>query len=109
MQFRIEPVPIPLTTTPTGTVRVTGTRVPLETLVRAFHRGETPEEIVQAFSSLTLPEVYAVLAYYLANRVEVDRYVDERAAIATAVRERHEQQFDASGIRARLLARRSRH
>jgi len=55
MSLTVEPQPIPLTTTPDGAVRVSGTRVPLETVVRAFHQGATPEEIVQDFSTLTLP------------------------------------------------------
>jgi uncharacterized protein (DUF433 family) len=108
MTLTVEPQIVPLTNTPEGVVRVSGTRVPLETVVRAFHEGATAEEIVQDFSSLTLPHVYAVLAYYLANQAEVDAYMAERAAINAAVREAHEQQFNPVGIRARLLARRSR-
>jgi uncharacterized protein (DUF433 family) len=105
MSLTVEPQPIPLTTSPEGVVRVSGTRVPLETVVRAFHMGATPEEIVQDFSTVTLPQVYAVLAYYLAHRPEVDAYVAERAAISAAARAAHETRFDPTGIRARLLAR----
>jgi hypothetical protein len=39
--------PPPLTRGPDGVVRVTGTRVPLETLVTAFDAGATAEEIAQ--------------------------------------------------------------
>ncbi|HSH80758.1 MAG TPA: DUF433 domain-containing protein [Herpetosiphonaceae bacterium] len=49
MALTVEPQPIPLTTSPDGVVRITGTRVPLETVVRAFLQGATPEEIAQDF------------------------------------------------------------
>lgn len=105
----VEPQPVPLTTTAEGSLYVTGTRVPLETIVRAFHQGATAEEIVQDFSSLTLSQVYAVLAFYLRHREAVDNYVAERAAISDTVRAAHQSRFDQIGIRARLLARQTGH
>jgi len=105
----VEPQPVPLTTTADGGIRVTGTRVPLETVVRAFHQGATAEEIVQDFSTLTLAQVYAVLAYYLWHREAVDAYVAERAAISDSVRMTHQSRFDQTGLRARLLARQPNH
>lgn len=106
MSLTVEPQPIPLTTTPEGVVRVSGTRVPLETVVRAFHLGATPEEIVQDYSTVTLPQVYAVLAYYLAHRPEVDAYIAERTTTSASARAANETLFDPIGIRARLLLRR---
>ena len=82
MTLTVEPQPIPLTTSSDGVVRVAKSRVPLETVVRAFHQGATPEEIVQDFPSVTLAQVYAVLAYYLAHRDDVDAYVAARAAVS---------------------------
>lgn len=105
MSLIVEPQPIPLTTSPEGVVRITGTRVPLETVVRAFHQGVTPEEIVQDFPSVSLAQIYAVLAYYLAHRADVDAYVAERVAFSEQARLAHEARFDPTGIRARLLAR----
>jgi len=52
MRLTVEPQPVPLITTPAGVVRITGTRVPLETVVRAFYQGATPEE---TRSSRTFP------------------------------------------------------
>ncbi len=104
MVLTVEPQPIPLTTSPDGVVRVTGTRVPLETVVRAFHQGATPEDIAQDFPTVTLGQVYAVLAFYLAHRDEVDAYVAERAAASDAARAAHETRLNPEGLRARLLA-----
>ena len=105
MTLTVEPQPIPLTTSPEGVIHVTGTRVPLETVVRAFHQGATSEEIAQDFPTVTLAQVYAVLAFYLSHRQEVDAYVAERAAFSDAARAAHEARFNPVGLRARLLAR----
>jgi uncharacterized protein (DUF433 family) len=105
MSLTVDLQPVPLTATPEGVVHISGTRVPLETVVRAFRQGATPEAIVQDYPTVTLAQVYAVLAYYLAQRDAVDAYVAERAAISEQARLAHEARFDSTGIRARLLAR----
>lgn len=108
MTLHVEQQPVPLIVTAEGVALIEGTRVPLETVVRAFHLGATPEEIVQDYPSLTLAQVYAVLAYYLWHRETVDAYVATRTAASDAVQVAHEAQFDPTGIRARLLARKTR-
>jgi uncharacterized protein (DUF433 family) len=105
MTLSVEQQPIPLVVTAEGVVRIEGTRVPLETVVRAFHQGATAEEITQDYPTLTLAQVYAVLAYYLWHCEAVDTYIAERALVSDASRAAHEARFDPTGIRARLLAR----
>lgn len=107
MTLTVEPQANLLTTTPGGLVRITGTRVPLETVVRAFYAGATPKEIAQDFPSVTLTQVYVVLAYFLAHRAEVDAYVVERTTLSVAAHAPHEAQCSPVGVRARLLARQS--
>ena len=63
MTLSIEYQPIPLTITAAGAVHIEGTRVPLETVIRAFHQGATAEEIAQDYPTLTLAQVYACLLY----------------------------------------------
>ncbi|MGO9470715.1 MAG: DUF433 domain-containing protein [Isosphaeraceae bacterium] len=41
----------------------------------AFQEGQSPETIQQLYSALSLEEVYGAVAYYLANRNEVDQYL----------------------------------
>ncbi|HET9227872.1 MAG TPA: DUF433 domain-containing protein, partial [Thermoanaerobaculia bacterium] len=49
--------PVPLVTAEGGRViRVAGTRVTLDAVIGAFKRGATPEEIVQGYSAVALPE-----------------------------------------------------
>jgi uncharacterized protein (DUF433 family) len=73
-----EAKPPPLIAGSDGVVRVSATRVSLETIVSAFDAGATAEEIVQQYPSLELASVYAVLSYILDNRVEIDAYVTTR-------------------------------
>jgi uncharacterized protein (DUF433 family) len=90
----------------TGAVRVGDSRVLLELVIRAFQDGATPETIVQRYPTLALQDAYAVIAYYLRHRSEVDEYLVRREQETQEVRQRIESQQDMSDIRARLLARR---
>jgi uncharacterized protein (DUF433 family) len=90
-----------------GAFRVGHTRVSLETVIGAFQEGAAAEEIVLRYPSLDLADVYAVVAYYLRHREEVDRYVAERQEQAAALRRKMEERFPQAGIRERLLARRA--
>jgi uncharacterized protein (DUF433 family) len=99
-------VPLPLRTDQHGAIRIGTTRVLLEMVIRAFQRGETPEGIVQAFPSLKLDEVYAVITYYLQNRAEVDAYVQQVEEEGQRIREKIEaSQPDMRDLRERLLKR----
>jgi uncharacterized protein (DUF433 family) len=68
-------VAVPLREDPPGVFRVGKSRVLLELVIRAFQRGETPEGIVRSYSTLRLPDVYAVVSYYLANPGPIDEYL----------------------------------
>jgi hypothetical protein len=59
------------------------------------------------WTTLALPDVYAVIAYYLRHRGEVEGYLAQREQKAEEVWQRLEsQQGDLSEIRARLRAER---
>lgn len=70
-----------------GIYRVAGTRVTLDSLVHPFLEGRRPEEIAQAFPTLTLEQVYGALTYYLAHRPAVDTYLAEQQATYEAERQ----------------------
>ncbi len=107
MSLVIEAPPVPLRTDEHGVMRVGKTRVPLDTVIFAFNQGSSPEEIVLSYPTLDLEDVYAVVNYYLHNRAEVDSYLSQREAEAARIKEENEKRFPPTGIRARLLARRS--
>ena len=106
MSLDVEPVPVPLTVDPDGVVRVGSTRVTLDTIVAAFDAGDSAEEISQAYPSLDLVDVYAVITFYLQHGAAVERYLGARRKAAVRVRIDAEARVDPAGIRARLLARR---
>jgi uncharacterized protein (DUF433 family) len=92
-----------------GVLRVGGTRVRLETVIAAFSRGATPEEILLKYPALDLADIYEVIAHYLRNRESVDAYVAQRALRVEQVERELEARFPSAGVRERLLARRKAH
>ena len=81
------------------------TRVPLDSIVHEFRNGASPESIRQAFSTLTLEQVYGAITFYLGHQDEVD------ASIGDA--EKASAEFEAThpipqGIQDRLREARER-
>jgi uncharacterized protein (DUF433 family) len=111
MMSRIEvrPEAPPIREGDSGALRVGQTRVLLELVVRAFQDGATPEAIVQRYPTLSLTEVYGVIAYYMRHRSDVESYLAERERQAEEVERRLEAlQGDLSEVRERLLSHRPR-
>jgi len=109
MSLTLTPTTPPLRIEESGAIRIGGTRVLLELVIHAFQDGATPEQITQDYDTLTLAEVYAIIAYYLTHRDEVDAYVAERDALGAEAEQGSKQRnADLGDIRARLLARRDK-
>jgi uncharacterized protein (DUF433 family) len=72
--------------------RLAGTRVSLDSIVHAFWRGQTAESIAQSFPVLTLEQVYGALTFYLANKSEVDTYLEQAEAEFEAMRKAAREQ-----------------
>jgi uncharacterized protein (DUF433 family) len=70
-----------------GGYYVAGTRVALDSLVYAFLSGQTAESMAQAFPALSLEQVYGAVAFYLANRGEIDAYLQRAKADFSALRQ----------------------
>ena len=99
---------IPIETDEDGVIRIGNTRVTLETIVSAFNKGSTAEEIVYQFPVLNLADVYAVITYYLRNRDTVDKYINNRTLRAKQVKLRNQEHKNMNDIRKRLLARQNK-
>ncbi len=101
-----EPIEVPLRTDAQGKIRVGGTQVLLELLIHAFWQGETAEDIVESYPTLKLVDVYAVLAYYLTRRDEVDAYVRDADTAAERIQREVEADYSPNtlALRARLRA-----
>jgi len=55
-----------------GRLRIEGTRITVNQIVVLYKQGYNPEEIADQYPHLTLAQVYAALAYYHANREEIE-------------------------------------
>src|SRR5260221_9788464 len=66
---------VPLRTDDDGVIRVGRTRVTLTTIIARHQAGDSPEDIQRGFPTVALRDIYAVIAYYLANREVVDEYI----------------------------------
>ena len=60
-----------------GGFYIAGTRVSLDSIVIGFLNGASPEAIQHSFSALTLEQVYGGITFYLANRTEIDEYLED--------------------------------
>jgi len=100
--------PVPLTRGESGVVRVTGSRVTLDSVVRQFKSGASTEQIQEDFPSLTLGDIYSVIAFYLQHPNAVEEYLLEQARAARDVRQEVERLCEPKDLRERLKQRRAR-
>jgi len=105
MTLVIETQPLPLMLDTDGVVRISNTRVTLDTIIYAFLNGATAEEIAQQYPSLFLSDIYSVIGYYLHQSVKVNKYLRRREKFVTKVKKQNEARFAPIGVRERLLAR----
>ena len=62
-----------------GGYYVTGTRIGLDTIVYAFRRGRTAEDIFEAYPSIgSLAEVYGVITFILEHPTEISSYLADQ-------------------------------
>ena len=84
---------IPLRTDEQGAIRVSGTQVTLDTVIACYHQGDSPEAIHAGFPTLPVTDIYAVIAYYLARRDELDAYLQRRDEAAERLRQEIEANY----------------
>jgi uncharacterized protein (DUF433 family) len=65
-----------LTQDPDGDILLTGHRIGLYTVIRLYREGRTEEQIAEELPTLPLELVIKVLAFYQANKAEVDAYMN---------------------------------
>jgi uncharacterized protein (DUF433 family) len=104
----LQPRAVPLTRLDNGVYRVTGCRIPLERIVEHYQAGATPEQIVEAYDTLRLADVYTLIGYYLDHKEEVEAYLREQDEEAEALRREIEAAQPARpGFREELLRRKA--
>lgn len=105
MTLKVVPQFPPIEINSDGVMLVGKTRVTLDTVVAAFDRGATAEEIVYRYPSLKLADVYAAIAFYLNHQQEIRVYLEQRQQQAQEIRQINESKFDSQAMRERLLSR----
>ena len=55
-----------------GRIRIDGTRITVHRIATLYRQGQTAEDVAETYPHLSLGQVYAALAYYHANRDEID-------------------------------------
>lgn len=58
-----------------GWYYVARSRVSLASIIYGFKNGDSPETIRENFATLSLPQVYGALAFYLNNPEESEAYI----------------------------------
>ena len=70
-----------------------GTRITVHRIATLYKQGQGPEDIARAYPHLSLGQVYAALAYYHANR----REIESELAAADVLYDELKQQSPFSG------------
>jgi len=96
---------IPMVTDADGVIRVSGTRVTLDSILLAFNEGATPEEIAEQYP-VPLADIYHLIGYTLRHAAEMATYLAGRQRDLDEVRQQNEARWSPGGVRLRLLARR---
>ena len=71
---------VPLTQDERGSIRVTGSRVTLDTIVHRYQVGDTIEQIHEGFPTVSVAQIIAILDWYHSHQVEADEYLEEGEA-----------------------------
>ncbi|MGB1286060.1 MAG: DUF433 domain-containing protein [Aggregatilineales bacterium] len=88
-----------------GRYRIGNTNILLDLVVGAYHRGETPESIVDMYPTLALDDVYLVIAYYLRHRIKLDTYLQNELADAEKFRQTYQADNPSILTREILMVR----
>lgn len=102
---------IPLILSKDGTIRIKGTRLPVDRIIYLHNQGEIPESIFDSFPSdaYTIADIYAIIAYYLSNKEKFDKYLAKREKEAERIRKEIESRpgykEESEKLRKKILAR----
>jgi len=72
-----------------GRPRIAGTGVSVRRIAIWYNMGNSPEEIARQISHLSLAQVQAALAFYFANKPEIDQDIEDEEREAEALAAMH--------------------
>lgn len=63
-----------------GSIRVTGSRITLDTIINIYKRVDSVEYIHDGFPTVSVAQINAIIDWYFDHQAEADEYLQERAA-----------------------------
>jgi uncharacterized protein (DUF433 family) len=57
-------------------IRIKGHRIAIQHVLNKYRQGKGPDELLCRFPTLSMEEIYATILYYLANKEEVEVYLE---------------------------------
>lgn len=102
-----DPAEVPLFMDATGTIRLSRTRVTLDTIIGSFLAGESPEELADNFPTVPRADIYAVISAYYRHQAELDEPLERRRTAAEEFRSMIEADPSYQAMRVRILARKA--
>lgn len=100
---------LPLTVTADGTIKISGSRVSLDSVIFNYRQGATVEKVAMRFQGRRLADIHSCIAYFLNHQEEVNKYLADREQSAVDLRERITsdplQQQGLNEMRERIQAR----
>lgn len=85
-------------------IRVKGSRIGIELILDEYvTQGKSPEEIARQFETLTLDQIYATILYYLRDRPNVGKYLDDWIAYTIKAQEEYDKNPPPVVVRLRKL------
>lgn len=88
-----ETMSLPLKIDEQGTIYISRTKVTLDILIARYQQGDSPEAMHEGFPTVSLTDIYAVIAYYLAHRDELDAYLKQRDDDVERIRQEMEARY----------------
>lgn len=112
MNLTLEAIPVPLRDDGHGGLRISQTRVSVESVWHMHRQGASPVDIVRAFDTLQLADLYAVLAWAPRPSEDVDAYLKRREQEAAQIRRQLEEakltpsREERARLKEKMIARR---
>lgn len=57
-------------------IRIKGHRIAIQHILNKYRQGKGPDELLRRFPTLSMEKIYATILYYLANKKEVEVYLE---------------------------------
>ena len=89
-----------------GSIRVTGSRVTLDTIVHRYQVGDSVKRIHSGFPTVSVAQIKAILDWYHQHQAEADEYLEEGIAAEEKLRQEIESQPEHIALLERIQRRR---